>query len=120
MFYDEYRSKRDEYSGEVVRQQFPVVVKELLRKGSLTIKMKDYARMGQFGSFGVQLPTDDVHIITEAGDVILSEGSLLVIYYAQNTRNFTQLGKVQDLSDSELKKMLGKGNITVTLMLSNE
>ena len=63
-------------------------VKELLKKGPLTIPMKDYAHMEKFGSFGVQLPANDEHITTEAGDVILSEGNLLVIYYAPNTWTF--------------------------------
>ena len=95
-------------------------VKELLRKGPLTIPMKDYAKMEKFGSFGRQLPTNDEHITTEAGDVILSEGNLLVIYYAPNTWTFTRLGKIQNLSESELKKVLGTGNITATLTLSDD
>ena len=68
-------------------------VKELLQKGPFTIEMKDYAHMEKFGSFGMQFPTNDETITTEAGDVILSEGNLLVIYYAPNTWNFTRLGK---------------------------
>lgn len=95
-------------------------VRELLRKGPLTIPMKDYAHMEKFGSLGAQLPTNDEHISTEAGDVILSEGNLLVIYYAPNTWNFTRLGKVQNLSESELKKVLGKGDIIATLTLRGE
>lgn len=95
-------------------------VKELLKKGPLTILMKDYAHMEKFGSFGVQLSANDEHITTEAGDVILSEGNLLVIYYAPNTWTFTRLGKVQNLSASELKKVLGKGDITATLTLNDE
>lgn len=95
-------------------------VKELLKNGPLTIAMEDYARMEKFGSFGVQLPTNDEHITTEAGDVILSEGNLLVIYYAPNTWTFTRLGKVQNLSESELREVLGKGNITATLTLGEE
>ena len=95
-------------------------VKELLKKGPVMIKMKDYASMEKFGSFGVQLPTNDEHITTEAGDVILSEGNLLVIYYAPNTWNFTRLGKVQNLSEEELRKVLGKGSITATLTLGDE
>lgn len=52
--------------------------------------------------------------------MILSEGNLLVIYYAPNTWNFTRLGKVQGLSAEELKKALGEGSITATLTLSEE
>lgn len=95
-------------------------VKELLRKDSMTIPMKDYAHMEKFGSFGIKLPRNDEHITTEAGDVILSEGNLLVIYYAPNTWNFTRLGKVQNMRAEKLKSVLGKGNITVTLSLDNE
>lgn len=95
-------------------------VKELLRKGPFTISMKDYAHMEKFGSFGMQFPTNDERITTEAGDVILSEGNLLVIYYAPDTWKFTRLGKVQELSEEELKDVLGTGNITATLTLEDE
>ena len=95
-------------------------VKELLRKGPLTIAMKDYAHMEKFGSLGVQLPRNDRYITAEAGDVMLSEGNLLVLYYAPNTWNFTRLGKVQNMSLTELKETLGKGNITVTLTLDEK
>lgn len=95
-------------------------VKELLKKGPLTIPMKDYAHMEKFGSFGVQLPTNDERTTTDAGDVILSEGNLLVLYYAPNTWNFTRLGRVRNLSEAELRAVLGKGDITATLTLSDE
>ena len=95
-------------------------VKELLKKGPFTIEMKDYAHMEKFGSFGVQLPTNDERTTTEAGDVILSEGNLLVLYYAPNTWNFTRLGRVRNLSEAELRAVPGKGDITATLTLSDE
>ncbi|HIT06617.1 MAG TPA: hypothetical protein IAB53_08260 [Candidatus Scybalocola faecipullorum] len=95
-------------------------LKELLKKGPLTISMKDYAYMEKFGSLGMQLPANDEHITTKAGDVILSEGNLLVIYYAPNTWNFTRLGKVCSLSEAELRKVLGKGSITATLTIDEE
>ena len=76
--------------------------------------------MEKFGSFGIDLPVNDERITTAPGDVILSEGNLLVIYYAPNTWNFTRLGKVQGLSAEELKKALGEGSITATLTLSEE
>lgn len=92
----------------------------LLRKGPVTLAMKDYAHMEKFGKLGKNLPRNDEHLTTEAGDVILSEGNLLVIYYAPNTWNFTKLGKVVNLSAEELKKVLGAGNITATLSLAEE
>lgn len=94
-------------------------LEELLKSGPLVIPMKDYAHMEKFGDLGVRLPRNDQHITTKAGDVILSEGNLLVIYYAPNTWNFTRLGRVVNLTEKELKKVLGKGNIPATLTLQN-
>ncbi|MDO4548245.1 MAG: cyclophilin-like fold protein [Clostridia bacterium] len=92
-------------------------IKALLGNGPLTLPMKDYAHMEKFGNLGRQFPRNDEHITTQAGDVILSEGNLLVIYYAPNTWNFTRIGKIQNTTEKELRKILGKGNITATLSL---
>ena len=114
-----------EINGEVLKVKLcenssAKALKQRLRQGALTIDMKDYAHMEKFGSFGMQFPTNDEHITTEAGDVILSEGNLLVIYYAPNTWNFTRLGRARNLSEAELRAVLGKGDITATLTLSDE
>lgn len=93
-------------------------IEDLLKNGPLTIDMKDYARMEKFGSLNVQLPRNDEQITTEPGDVILSEGHLLVIYYASNTWKFTRLGKVQNMTEKELRHLLGTQDITATLTLS--
>lgn len=89
--------------------------KKLLEEGTLTLEMKDYAHMEKFASIGRTLPRNDRWVTTRPGDLILSEGNLLVIYYAPNTWNFTRLGKVENLSEDELKNVLGKGNIKATL-----
>lgn len=89
----------------------------LLKDGPLTISMKDYAHMEKFGNLGTSLPRDDQYITTRAGDLILSEGNLLVLYYAPNTWNFTRLGRVVNMTEKDLKTVLGKGDITATLSL---
>lgn len=89
----------------------------LLKKGPMTITMKDYAHMEKFGSLGVNLPRNDEQITTEPGDVILSDGNLLVLYYAPNTWRFTRLGKMHACSPEELRALLGSGNITATLRI---
>ena len=86
----------------------------LLKKGPLTITMKDYAHMEKFGSLGVNLPRNDEQITTEPG------GNLLVLYYAPNTWRFTRLGKVQACSSEELRALLGSGNITATLRIDEK
>ena len=43
-----------------------------------------------------------------------------MLYYEPNTWNFTRLGRVRNLSEAELRAVLGKGDITATLTLSDE
>jgi hypothetical protein len=38
-----------------------------------------------------------------------------VIYYAPNTWTFTRLGKINDVTPEELKRVLGEGDVTVIL-----
>jgi hypothetical protein len=93
-------------------------LKEMLANGPLTVKMSDYASMEKVGSLGRNLPTNDEQITTEAGDLILYQGNQLVIYYAPNSWNFTRLGKIKNVTASELKKILGTGNVEVTLAMA--
>lgn len=92
-------------------------LKELLKEGPLTIDMSDYGNMEKVGPIGTSLPTNDEHISTEAGDVILYQGNSLVIYYDTNTWNFTRLGKIENVTGAELLEVLGNGSVTVTLSL---
>jgi hypothetical protein len=92
-------------------------LKEALSEGPLTINMRDYGSMEKVGPLGMDLPRNDTQITTEAGDIILYQGNALVIYYAPNSWSFTRLGKINDISAEELKNILGKGNVTITLSL---
>lgn len=91
-----------------------------LSEGPITVEMRDYGNMEKVGSLGRELPRNDEQITTEAGDIILYQGSALVIYYAQNSWNFTRLGKIDKLNAAELKQVLGDGNVTVTLSLPED
>jgi hypothetical protein len=90
---------------------------EMLEDGPIAIYMRDYANMEKVGSLGRSLPRNDEQITTTFGDLILYQGSALVIYYAPNSWNFTRLGRINDVTQDELKKVLGKGDVTVTLSL---
>ena len=91
---------------------------DLLTAGDLTIEMHDYGSFEKVGSLGTALPRNDEQITTEPGDVILYQGNQVTIYYDVNSWSFTRLGKVQGLSRTELKEILGTGNATVTFSLS--
>ena len=73
--------------------------------------------MEKVGLLGMNLPTNDQQITTEAGDIILYQGNALVIYYTPNSWNFTRLGKINNVTSEILKEILGDGNVTITISL---
>lgn len=93
-------------------------LKNLLREGPLTIHMRDYAHMEKVGSIGRSLPTNDEPVHARPCDLILYLGNSFVIYYESNLWNFTRLGRIEDITPEELKKILGRGDVTVTLKLA--
>lgn len=90
----------------------------LLEEGPLTVDMSDYASMEKVGPIGQSLPTNDEQITTGAGDIILYQGSALVIYYAPNSWSFTRLGRIDDEFVGSLRDTLGTGDVQVTLELA--
>lgn len=92
-------------------------LKELLKKGPLTISMSDYGNMEKVGPIGTSLPRNDEQITTGAGDIILYQGNSLVIYYDTNSWNFTKIGKIEGVAREELLEAFGAGNVTVTFSL---
>lgn len=81
------------------------------------MQMRDYASMEKVGDLGVHLPTNDEAISVDAGDIILYQGHLLVIYYDANSWDFTRLGKIEGISKQELRTLLGAGVVTVKMEL---
>lgn len=92
---------------------------ELLRQSPITIQMQDYGNFEKVGSLGTTLPRNDEQITTQAGDLILYQGNQITIYYDTNSWNFTRLGKIDNITQNELKEILGSGSVTVTLSLSS-
>lgn len=90
----------------------------LLKEGAITINMNDYAGMEKVGHIGTTLPQCNERLTTQPGDLILYLGQYFVIYYAQNTYPLTPLGKIDNITSKELIKILGKGDVTVTISLS--
>lgn len=88
---------------------------ELLKQGNITVDMSDYGNFEKVGELPQSLPTNDEKITTVPGDIILYQGNKITIYYAENTWNFTKLGHINNITQEELKAILGDGDITVTL-----
>ena len=91
---------------------------ELLSKGPITVDMQDYGNFEKVGNLPATLPRNDTSITTEPGDIILYQGNKITIYYDTNSWSFTRLGKVEGVTPAELRKILGKGNVTAVFTLA--
>ena len=85
---------------------------KLLQKAPLTIKLNEYGGFEKVGSIGSSLPRNDKQIATTAGDIMLYQGNQITIFYNNNSGSYTRLGKVNGVTQSELKQILGKGDVT--------
>lgn len=108
-----------ELTATLVENSSVTALLDLLRTGPLTIAMRDYGNMEKVGAIGTTLPRNDEQITTEPGDIILYQGSALVIYYTPNSWSFTRLGKIDNVTQNELKTILGDGDVTVTLEIAD-
>ncbi len=85
--------------------------------GSITIAAHDFGSFEKVGELPENLPRNDEPIDTQAGDLILYQGSQITLYYAANSWTFTRLGRLDgDLGD--LKSDLGDGDVEITYTLA--
>ncbi len=92
-------------------------LKKLLADGPLTLNMSDYANMEKGADLGVTLPQNNIHMNTQAGDIILYQGRTFVIYYDTNSWRLTPIGKIDNVNAKELRAALGTGDVTVVLSI---
>ena len=90
---------------------------ELLKQGNISVDMSDYSNFEKVGELPETLPTNDEQLDTDYGDLILYLGHRFVIYYDKNSWSFTKLGHIDNITQEELKAILGEGDVTVTLSL---
>lgn len=92
-------------------------LKEQLSEGDVIINAHDYSNFEKVGDLGFSLPRNDTQITTTSGDLILYQGNKFVLYYDENSWNFTKLGHVDNMTQERLKELLGDGDVTITLSL---
>ena len=91
-----------------------------LQNAPITITLNDN-NFEIWGSLGRSLATNNEQMTAQPGDIVLYNGSNICIFYASNSWSYTRLGKIDGLSESELRTFLkaGESNISVTLSLSS-
>ena len=90
---------------------------ELAEKAPVTIQMSMYGGFEQVGPIGANLPRNDVQTTTQAGDIVLYSGNQIVVFYGSNSWAYTRLGKIEGLSQSELRSLLGKNAVELKITI---
>ena len=92
-----------------------------LQEAPVTVTLNSSGGFEIWGALGFSLPTSNEQINAQPGDVILYNGSNICMFYGTNSWSYTRLGKIDGLSESELRTFLkaGESNISVTLSLNN-
>ena len=93
-----------------------------LQDGAVTVTLNSSGGFEIWGPLGFSLPTSNQQMTAQPGDVVLYNGSNICLFYGSNSWSYTRLGKIEGLSEGELRTFLkaGESNITVTLSLTSE
>ena len=93
---------------------------EKMEQGSVDVVLNNNGDFEIWGALGFSLPVSNQQITAQAGDVVLYNGSNICLFYDTNSWSYTRLGKIDGLSDSELRTFLkaGQNNVKVTLSLT--
>lgn len=91
---------------------------DLLREGPVTVSAHDFGNFEKVGPLPQSLPTNDMQITTQPGDVILYQGNQVTIYYDQNTWSFTRLAHIDGATRESLLSLLGEGDVELTFSLT--
>ena len=91
-----------------------------LQQGNITYEAHDYGNFEKVGPLGYTFPENNEQINTVPGDLILYQGSNLCIYYDTNSWNFTRIGKLDNMTQADIKTWVNAGgeNVSVTLSVS--
>ena len=90
----------------------------LAESSPIIIDMSMYGGFEQVGSIGQSIPRNDKQMTTSAGDIVLYSGNQLVIFYGSNSWAYTKLGHIDNKSEEELGRLLGSGNVTITVSVN--
>ena len=89
-------------------------IMDMISDQPLSIQMSMYGGFEQVGELGQSIIRDDRQITTSPGDIVLYAGNSIVVFYGSNSWAYTRLGHI-DLSEEQLKDLLGNGDVAIVL-----
>ena len=88
-----------------------------LRESPVTVTLNTSGGFEIWGALGFSLPTSNEQTTAQPGDVILYNGSNICLFYGSNSWNYTRLGHIDGLTESELRTFLHAGESNIKVML---
>ncbi len=94
---------------------------EKLQQAPVTVTLNSSGGFEIWGALGFSLPTSNQQTTAQPGDVILYNGSNICIFYGSNSWSYTRLGRIDGMSESELRTFLkaGESNISGKVSISD-
>ncbi len=93
---------------------------EKLVEADLNLKLSEYGGFEKVGDLPWTLERNDENITTSPGDVILYQGNKITIYYAENTWDFTKLGKIVGADEDRFKQLMTLDEIEVRFFIDDK
>ena len=92
-----------------------------LQEAPVNVTLNSSGGFEIWGALGFSLPTSNEQVNAQPGDIVLYNGSNICMFYGTNSWSYTRLGKIDGLSESDLRTFLkaGQSSISVTLSLTN-
>ena len=90
----------------------------LVQKLPVTVTLNSSGGFEIWGPLGFSLPTSNQQITAQPGDVVLYNGSNICLFYDSNSWSYTRLGKIDGLSESQLRTFLKAGESNISVRLS--
>ena len=88
-----------------------------LKDAPITVSLDEYGSFEKVGRLPWSLTKDDEKIKTKPCDIMLYQENQITIFYGSNSWSYTRLGRIENISQDELKNTFGDGDVTVTLSL---
>lgn len=99
-------------ANESVRQ-----IISIASNSDIVINAHRYGGFEQVGELGYNIVSNNSQMTTEPGDIVLYNGNNIVVFFGSNSWSYTKLGKINEKSLSELKSLLDKNSVTLTLSI---
>lgn len=93
---------------------------ELLQKEPINLTMTENGGFEKVGYLPQSLTTSDERQTAQSGDIMLYVGNVMCIFYGSNTWAYTKLGKMDNMTSSEIKEFLSGNPVIVSLSLEDK